>query len=399
MNAYSNVSKIKEEPDDNLAEYSSNPDKELEYPTSVFVKTENVCEIEEDFEDEQERLNEGRFQGNEASEDEKEEVLEYPTNVIVKIEEVGKIEEDIQDEEGSWNGEAFQGKEATEDEKEGSFGYPATVFVKTEAVWEEEEESWKDIASHKKKEEHGQQEAVLFETVVKKDDDFRTNKGRERRDESLRALVRHLHDSYIPRRRKWMVLFPEGGFLRKRRDTSQKFALKNNLPVLQHVSLPRVGAMHTIVDVVGPSGANNNKAALVPPFDGHELCSSDLNWVLDITIAYPEGKPLDLGAIVTGYRPPCKTFLFYRLYPCKEVPRDHEEMTKWLYDRFIEKERMLDAYYKTGHFPIRDFCASPAPPHEVAQDALRFAALHLFFITSTYIHFQMLSYVISYFWY
>ncbi|KAK7791962.1 hypothetical protein R5R35_009259 [Gryllus longicercus] len=229
--------------------------------------------------------------------------------------------------------------------------------------------------------------------------DFFIVSGRERRDESLRALVRHLHDSYIPRRRKWMVLFPEGGFLRKRRDTSQKFALKNNLPVLQHVSLPRVGAMHTIVDVVGPSGANNNKAALVPPFDGHELCSSDLNWVLDITIAYPEGKPLDLGAIVTGYRPPCKTFLFYRLYPCKEVPRDHEEMTKWLYDRFIEKERMLDAYYKTGHFPIRDFCASPAPPHEVAQDALRFAALHLFFITSTYIHFQMLSYVISYFWY
>jgi hypothetical protein len=44
-----------------------------------------------------------------------------------------------------------------------------------------------------------------------------------------------------------------------------------------------------------------------------------VNWVLDITIAYPEGKPLDLGAIVTGYSEPCKTFLFYRLFPCKEV--------------------------------------------------------------------------------
>lgn len=44
-----------------------------------------------------------------------------------------------------------------------------------------------------------------------------------------------------------------------------------------------------------------------------------VNWVLDITIAYPEGKPLDLGAIVTGYRKPCKTFLFYRLFPCREV--------------------------------------------------------------------------------
>jgi hypothetical protein len=44
-----------------------------------------------------------------------------------------------------------------------------------------------------------------------------------------------------------------------------------------------------------------------------------VNWVLDITIAYPDGKPLDLGAIVTGYRKPCKTFLFYRLFPCREV--------------------------------------------------------------------------------
>jgi hypothetical protein len=42
-----------------------------------------------------------------------------------------------------------------------------------------------------------------------------------------------------------------------------RFALKNNLPVLQHVSLPRVGALQTIVDTVGPeksssSGGSNN---------------------------------------------------------------------------------------------------------------------------------------------
>jgi lysophosphatidylglycerol acyltransferase 1 len=42
-----------------------------------------------------------------------------------------------------------------------------------------------------------------------------------------------------------------------------RFALKNNLPVLQHVSLPRVGALQTIVDTVGPEkntniGGNNN---------------------------------------------------------------------------------------------------------------------------------------------
>jgi lysophosphatidylglycerol acyltransferase 1 len=74
-------------------------------------------------------------------------------------------------------------------------------------------------------------------------------------------------------------------------------------------------------------------------------------------------------------------------------------MTKWLYDRFVEKEKLLDAYYKTGKFPIDGFCASPVPPQEVSQDCLRFAILHLFFITSSYIHFQLLSYVVSYFWY
>jgi hypothetical protein len=42
-----------------------------------------------------------------------------------------------------------------------------------------------------------------------------------------------------------------------------RFALKNNLPVLKHVSLPRVGALQAIVDTVGPEkssslGGNNN---------------------------------------------------------------------------------------------------------------------------------------------
>lgn len=70
-----------------------------------------------------------------------------------------------------------------------------------------------------------------------------------------------MFSSYIPRNRLWMVLFPEGGFLRKRRDTSQRFALKNNLPVLQHVSLPRVGALQAIMDCLGSKKheiGNNN---------------------------------------------------------------------------------------------------------------------------------------------
>lgn len=44
-----------------------------------------------------------------------------------------------------------------------------------------------------------------------------------------------------------------------------------------------------------------------------------IKYVLDITIAYPDGKPLDLPNIVTGLRRSCQTHLLYRLYRCSEV--------------------------------------------------------------------------------
>lgn len=57
-----------------------------------------------------------------------------------------------------------------------------------------------------------------------------------------------------------MVLFPEGGFLRKRRAVSQKYAEKNNLPMLRNVTLPRVGALKTILTTVGPQEIPNNNS-------------------------------------------------------------------------------------------------------------------------------------------
>lgn len=44
-----------------------------------------------------------------------------------------------------------------------------------------------------------------------------------------------------------------------------------------------------------------------------------LSWILDITVAYPNGIPLDLMTIVMGYRRACQTYLCYRLYPASQV--------------------------------------------------------------------------------
>lgn len=226
--------------------------------------------------------------------------------------------------------------------------------------------------------------------------DFFIVSGRKKREESLKQLEKHLKESYTPLNRKWMVLFPEGGFLCKRRETSQKYAKKNNLPILENVTLPRVGAMQTIFDTLGPSLENNSSEQQLNNRPSMMVAKPEINWVLDITIAYPQGKPIDLPTIITGSRPPCETVLFYRLFPSSVVPREPELLSKWLYDRWVEKETLLDNFYKYG-----TFLGTQAPANEgskIHQDPLRFLVLHLFFITSSYIHYNMFTYVLSCFW-
>lgn len=168
-----------------------------------------------------------------------------------------------------------------------------------------------------------------------------------------------------------MVLFPEGGFLHKRREVSQRYAEKNNLPILKNVSLPRIGALKAIFDVLptrstlngnnngssptkrvengglrtitnqGNLNTINNKLTLIMQHSNFltifffqllfveqlyqyqnkkdEEHKDYMDYVLDITIAYPDGKPIDLPNIVTGMRPPCQTFFLYRLYHTSEV--------------------------------------------------------------------------------
>uniref|UniRef100_A0A182P9A3 Phospholipid/glycerol acyltransferase domain-containing protein n=1 Tax=Anopheles epiroticus TaxID=199890 RepID=A0A182P9A3_9DIPT len=272
--------------------------------------------------------------------------------------------------------------------------------------------------------------------------DFFIASGKKNREKSLQQLKSHIRRCYMPRKRKWMVLFPEGGFLRKRKDVSQRFAEKNNLPVLNNVTLPRVGAMKAIMDMLGaPNDMNvcssssttttmnqsvdcgnvvGQQDAAVKQSDSNSTIISSkainkddddcdtckdasyallngqaggcLEYVLDITIAYPQGKPLDLPNIVHGMRDPCQTFLFYKLYHSSEVPRESESLTQWLYNRFYEKEKLLEEFYRTGSWPA----SCTIPPTIVHQDLLRFLLIHLFFITSTYVHLQLILMLINY---
>lgn len=59
---------------------------------------------------------------------------------------------------------------------------------------------------------------------------------------------------------------------------------------------------------------NQNNTKIVDPKSGDSI-----EWILDVTIAYPDRIPLHLQDIVCGTRPPCTTHLHYRLYPSSEV--------------------------------------------------------------------------------
>ena len=72
---------------------------------------------------------------------------------------------------------------------------------------------------------------------------------------------------------------------------------------------------------------------------------------MDATIAYPGGKALSLSDVVTCELSPCLITICYRIFPASEVPLDTDRMQKWLFERFVEKEAMLEYFYEHGRFP------------------------------------------------
>ncbi|CAB1342696.1 unnamed protein product [Coregonus sp. 'balchen'] len=183
--------------------------------------------------------------------------------------------------------------------------------------------------------------------------DFFIRQGKAYRDKQLIYLKDHLDRYYHSRERKWIVLFPEGGFLRKRRETSQAFAKKNSLPPLTHVTLPRLGATQ-VVFLLPPSGSK----------------PKGLQWVVDVTIAYPKARPMDIQTV----------------YPIKEVPVETKPLTDWLYQRFVEKEDLLAHFYETGAFP------PPKGQKEAVSRAMTLDPVQLCVI-------QSLAFASGYLWY
>lgn len=140
-----------------------------------------------------------------------------------------------------------------------------------------------------------------------------------------------------------------------------RYGKKNGFPHLEHCTLPRAGALQAILQTL-------NKETTIRP----------IKWIIDVTIAYPQSQPLNLITIVAGQRDPMVTTVHFRKIPISEVPLETEDLRDWLFNVFVEKDRMLDAFSKTGTFPIPEERGNSyrSKPEKVELNALMVVCAH-----------------------
>ncbi|MBU1240078.1 1-acyl-sn-glycerol-3-phosphate acyltransferase, partial [Myxococcota bacterium] len=125
----------------------------------------------------------------------------------------------------------------------------------------------------------------------------------------------------------WLVSFVEGTRITPtKHERSIEYARTQNLPELRHVMVPRTKGF-----VASVTGLRDHVTA-----------------VYDITIGYPEGVPT-LWQYVRGMAR--VAHMHIRRFPIAELPTDSDALARWVLDRFVEKDALLDEYYRTGTFP------------------------------------------------
>lgn len=122
----------------------------------------------------------------------------------------------------------------------------------------------------------------------------------------------------------WLVSYVEGTRVRPSKlEKSREFAEKAGLTPTEHVLIPRTKGF----------------VATIQGLDSH------LDAIYDLTIAYVDGVP-SLWQWAKGYVD--DVHIHVRRFSMDEVPQDPKELSDWLIERYVVKDKLLDAYYKDG---------------------------------------------------
>lgn len=168
-------------------------------------------------------------------------------------------------------------------------------------------------------------------------------------DGSLREHVLNYAD------RNLLILFPEGGFLRKRIAGSNRYAIRNNLPLTKYVTHPRFGAFKDLIDP-----------------------SVGVTHIVDATLMYDDIKnPLSILDILFGNKKE-PAILHYKVYERSKINPTEE----WLRNIWLEKDKLLTKYYEDRASVLKTI-----------EDTLRVAVLDWFKILSIHLFFLLVCYL------
>ncbi|VDO41270.1 unnamed protein product, partial [Onchocerca flexuosa] len=110
-----------------------------------------------------------------------------------------------------------------------------------------------------------------FGIIAQMHGDYFIRQGKATREKELIRLKDHLRKVFWDRDRRWIILFPEGGFYYKRIESSQKYGRENGFPHLEHTTLPRYGAIKAIMEEVGPKKGYNYTDGMTVSENGSKL--------------------------------------------------------------------------------------------------------------------------------
>jgi 1-acyl-sn-glycerol-3-phosphate acyltransferase len=141
---------------------------------------------------------------------------------------------------------------------------------------------------------------------------------------SIERTFARLREHHVP---LWLITFPEGTRLTpSKAEASRAYAVARGLPATTHVLHPR----------------SKGFVASVQGLRDH------IDAVYDVTIGYEQGVPT-LWQYVKGWAK--VAHLHVRRTPIAAMPRDDAALARWLQQRFVDKDRLLDELYRTGQFP------------------------------------------------
>lgn len=133
----------------------------------------------------------------------------------------------------------------------------------------------------------------------------------------------------------WVVSFLEGTRLTPAKFAeSQEYARKKDLPVLNHLLVPRTKGFVATVSQL----------------------RTELDAIYDVTYAY-QGKQVP-GVVDFAMRRLPDLHFHIRRFPMKDIPTDPDALTQWCIQLFVQKDALLEHFHKHGVFP------NPAPEGE-----------------------------------